>query len=331
MARNVIVSFNPSDDRGSLQYKSKVQAVVVDNKDPNESGRVKCRILGEQDDEANIPDDSLPWYQCMTSNPQVRGVGKFPAGDYEVGSKVILESIGQQEFIVVGAIPNNLQEKDVQDRDMESTKSTRRKKLDAPKTPSITKVFEGDWLGKLESTRTALRMMNSKLRTSYQAKENPKEDLHNSSGIPEYLGRRMALKVKDGEYPTIGTFEHKRADLLNAQKYIMDTLGTKAELIPRSLSILESLKKTARGSQNVPWDKSIGGLQNFISAVKGILDIVSFEKEGRKEKEERELTLYEIYKLETGKNALDENGNETEEYKKWLEDYLARGAPNAKV
>jgi hypothetical protein len=51
-------------------------AEVIDVFDPEESGRLKIRIFGLQDDTTRIPDDMLPWARCVfpVTNPVHDGV-----------------------------------------------------------------------------------------------------------------------------------------------------------------------------------------------------------------------------------------------------------------
>lgn len=311
---------NPSEKYGPLASQMFVTAVVVDDKDPSQRGRIKCRILGEQDDVAKIPDDKLPWYQCITNNEsQVGGVGRFPNGNYGVGSKVIMINMGQQGFFPIGSMPNNETSKEKQDADMESTSQTKKDKTIAKKEKS----FGGKWHGDLEGTIQALMMLNNRMPYINVPNKNPKNLIHNMSGVPIYFGSRSGIKVQDGMFPfSFGSFPLNMADVSNPQKYIGTVLGKPGEMIPNSLSILESLKHTASSGMQVPSIASIGGMGNFLGAIMGILNM--FKSAGSKEKSQKELTLYEIYKQETGLDALDKDKHETPEYTKWLEEYLIR-------
>lgn len=317
---------NPSDKYGSLASQMFVTAIVVDNKDPNETGRIKCRIDGEQDDQGKIPDNKLPWYQCVTPNqPQVGGIGSFPAGNYETGSKIIMLNLGQQGYVILGAMPNSLTDKSKQDRDMESTSTSKRAKFVGPKMPAMVKSFLGTWAGYVDGTTRANEVRNAIGAGPFlhQATQNAKEGIHMLSGIPKYLGGRLGIKIPDGKPPlAIGSFPINLGDVTNPQKYIEKAVGTPGELIPNALKMVESLKQTAVNKLNIPGVQSIGGIQNLIGAVQGILSLI--KEAGGNEKSEKELTLYQIYKNETGLDALDKDKNETPEYKIWLEQYLRR-------
>lgn len=314
---------NPSEKYGTLASQHVVTAVVVDIKDPNETGRIKCRILGEQDDQAKIPDDKLPWYQCITSNsPQVGGVGQWPNGNYAVGSKVMLMNMGQQGFFIMGSMPNNETEKGKQDRDMESTSKTKRQKIEAGK-PKMPVSFKGGFLGDLNGSMTAMQMLNNRLPYGHSPDANPKMNIHMQSGIPSYLGSRMGLKVPFGKPPfSIGSFAHNMGDVTNPQSYIQGKLGSMGEMIPGALSIVDNLKKTAAQGLQIPAITSIGGMGNFTGAIMGILSLI--KATGSKQKSEKNNLFYTIYYMETYLDALDVNGNETLEFKEWLILYLIR-------
>lgn len=312
---------NPSEKQGTLSSQMFVTAVVVDNKDPNQTGRVRCRILGEQDDVGKIPDDKLPWYNCITNNqPQVGGIGSFPNGNYEVGSKIIMINMGQQGFFPIGSMPNNETDKSKQDRDMESTSTSKRDKTKF----KIEKAFEGKSIIDYSGTQNAMRMLNNRFNFLHTPNMNPKKAIHMMSGLPQYLGSRSGIKVPTGKPPfTIGSFAHNMGDVTNPQSFIKSKLGSKGEMIPNALSITETLKKTAAGKFQIPAITSIGGMGNFTGAISGIMSMMKQAKSGG-QTTEKELTLYEIYFQETQKNALDANKKETPEYKAWLKEYLIR-------
>lgn len=94
--------------------------IVVNVKDPHESGRVQIRVFGRHDDTTNIPDDSLPWalvQQPVTSAAQGR-IGSAPTGlikgsritgiwlDSDHQLPLVLGSVGKSGDIVPGATEN---------------------------------------------------------------------------------------------------------------------------------------------------------------------------------------------------------------------------------
>lgn len=104
------MTYNPSDKDGWLQSQLISMGFVVSDNDPEKSGRMKIRICGEQDDEGKIPDEKLPWVQCVTNNqPQLKHVGSF-GSNYRIGSKVLMVNLGQQGWTILGAMPNGEQD-----------------------------------------------------------------------------------------------------------------------------------------------------------------------------------------------------------------------------
>ena len=82
-------------------------AEVADVNDPNQSGRVRVRVVGRHDDRVNIPDSALPWAQVMqpvTSAANGR-MGTAPVG-LTVGSRVfgVFLDTDQQLPLVMGSV-----------------------------------------------------------------------------------------------------------------------------------------------------------------------------------------------------------------------------------
>lgn len=81
--------------------------------DPEQAGRLRCRVVGYQDDEGSIPDDQLPWCRPMGSptNPQNGGIGGPLTGAMEPdsssgeGGSVMygFYSDGAQQPIIMGS------------------------------------------------------------------------------------------------------------------------------------------------------------------------------------------------------------------------------------
>lgn len=317
---------NPSDKYGSVSRQSKVIAVVVDDRDPKESGRFKCRILGDQDDTGKIPDDKLAWYACTSSgSAQMRGYGSFPP-QYTVGSRVILENMDQQGFYVMGSAPNTLTDKSKEDRHTESTKTTPEKQFKIPGVPSWYTLFDGaKHLDELErTTEQALRIANGLTSSLRQNTQNKKKDIGADPTKPAYLGQGPVQWLSDMRAPqTIGTIKAMAGT--NAQQFIQGALGSQlGVMVPKSLEIVESLKKTASQGLNIPGIQAIGGMGNLMGAIQGIMSFLKQQSKNDSEPNEIINELYRIYKEETGLNALDNNGEETELYKAWEILYLAR-------
>ena len=82
-------------------------AEVADVNDPNQSGRVRIRVLGRHDDRVNIPDSALPWAQVLqpvTSAANGR-MGTAPVG-LTAGSRVfgVFLDADEQLPLVMGSV-----------------------------------------------------------------------------------------------------------------------------------------------------------------------------------------------------------------------------------
>lgn len=76
------MTFQPNKQsygQGAGRY---VLVKAVNRDDPEQSGRVQCRVFGWQEDKGLIPDEDLIWCRPMmsTNNPMSGGIGKSPHG-----------------------------------------------------------------------------------------------------------------------------------------------------------------------------------------------------------------------------------------------------------
>jgi hypothetical protein len=322
------MSYNPSDKEGPLASQTFQYAVVVDDKDPDESGRFKCRILGEQDDEGKIPDDKLPWVACMTNNqPQLRQVGKFPAGNYAIGSKVVMFNLGQQGWVIMGAVTNHEKPKNKADKHDEST-STSPKLIVNILGNIFTKILGGKGLfnnkttsdGISPTTQTAYSLMNGIL-PSVPFNDDPIKAIREQAKTEAKYDLRSAAKVLSG-FKSFGNVAFNKMDMTNPTK---EVARISQELIPNAVSMIEQLKKTAKSGQNVLASNSVGGLGNIIGAIQGVASMI--KKESSKNNTQDNANLLEeelrrLYKELTKKEPLNEFGKETAQYIKWKQAYL---------
>jgi hypothetical protein len=79
---------------------------VVNRDDPEQSGRLQCRVFGWQDDKANIPDSDLIWARPTNgiTNPMNGGIGVSPTG--AMVNTVMFGHFmdGSQQLIYTGSI-----------------------------------------------------------------------------------------------------------------------------------------------------------------------------------------------------------------------------------
>lgn len=322
------MSYNPSDKEGPLASQIFQYAVVVDDKDPDESGRFKCRILGEQDDQGKIPDDKLPWVTCLTNNqPQLRQVGKFPGGNYAIGSKVMMCNLGQQGWVIMGAVTNQEKEKNKADRHDESTSTSPKKIVDA-----LGNVFNNIIGGKglfnkkttdkgiSPDTQTAYSLMNGIL-PSIPFTGDPIDPIKKMAKTEAKYDLRGPAKVLEG-FLSFGNVAFNKMDMTNPTK---EVAKISQELIPGAVSMIEQLKKTAQSGQNILATNSVGGLGNILGAIQGVASMIKKEKDRNTTQENADLLeeeLRRLYKELTKKEPLNEFGKETAQYIKWKQAYL---------
>jgi hypothetical protein len=82
-------------------------AEVADVNDPNQSGRVRVRVIGKHDDRVNIPDSALPWAQVLQPVTSAANgkMGTAPVG-LTVGSRVfgVFLDADEQLPLVLGSV-----------------------------------------------------------------------------------------------------------------------------------------------------------------------------------------------------------------------------------
>jgi hypothetical protein len=295
--------YNPSDKRGVTRSQEVVIGVVVDNKDPTETGRVKVRILGEQEDIANIPDDKLPWYPVMTNGfAQLKGVGRFPAGGgYLPGSRIVMQNLGQQGFIIIGAITNSETTPGKEDRHPESTSTSLVAIRDGLREHR--RVLDGGrQLNELEAITQAAKGLMDSERLAKWTRVGPKDKkrgINTSAGTPQYNDREPA-RTPEGQSPmpiSVDPWDFA----INAQKFVKKIPN--AELIKGAADMIENLKRVAETGQNPRMPNSIGGMGNIISALQSIMSLISkFKKKKDDDDKKKEEELKKLLELNTQDN-----------------------------
>lgn len=322
------MSYNPSDKEGPLQSQTFQYGLVIDDKDPDETGRFKVRILGEQDDKGKIPDEKLPWVACLTNNqPQLRQVGKFPAGNYAIGSKVVLFNLGQQGWVIMGSVSNHEKEKNKADRHSESTSTSPLKLIDVfKKAPVAGKgLFNNKTVseGIAATTEIAESITNGRLPALFDAfVGNPIDDIIKTAKTEAKYDLRSITKVLPGEFQSFANFAFNKMDMTNPTKEVQ---RISQELIPNAVGMIEQLKTTAKSGQNILANLSVGGFGNILGAIQGIASLIQQESKRDNKKDNENLLeeeLRRLYKELTKKEPLNEFGKETAQYIKWKQAYL---------
>jgi hypothetical protein len=325
---------NPSDKDGSVQSQLLQLCTVIDDCDPEQGGRVKLRVLGEQDDQGKVPDNKCSWVQCVTNNKaQLRHSGSFPP-QYKIGSKVLAINLGQQGLFVLGSVPNG--EKDDSSSDIHPAARGKRKKVNNGGTRdgnvarqstagsplsglhNLLQVGEG----KLPSTETAINgFLNNRIK-NIPFIGDILQDIVKKAQTESKYNKRPGAKVNEGEFKSFANFAFNQMDMTNPTKEVQ---RLSQELIPNAVSMIEQLKKTAQSGQNILASNSVGGLGNILGAIQGIASMIKKEQ-NRNDQQDNQNNLEEelrrIYKELTGKEPLDQFGKETAQYIKWKEAYL---------
>lgn len=274
---------NPSDIDGVTRSQDTVIAVVVDDRDPNETGRLKCRILGEQDD-MQVSDDQLPWYPILSSGTsQLAGVGKFPASaGYLPGTRIVLKNLGQQGFVVQGSIQSSRTAKGKEDRHPESTSGTPvsvrgAKKMHQHIVDGNKAVHE---IGK--TTQEAMKALNGELRMEWERVGGEKrlQEILNEAQTSVDYAKRALIRAQKGQSPM--PISGNAWDFaMNAQSFVKSIPN--GELIKGSADMLQQLKDTAQQGLNIPQLESIGGISKLMAALQSILAFVKKHKPQKKD------------------------------------------------
>lgn len=88
--------------------------VVEGVNDPEQKGRIQCRIIGlHTEDKSLIPTEDLPWCSVMvgSGNPFISGIGSSPVGAVEgsIAVLVAMQPDNMQEFLILGIVGGNRQ------------------------------------------------------------------------------------------------------------------------------------------------------------------------------------------------------------------------------
>lgn len=311
---------NPSDTDGVVQRQQTVMAVVVDINDPMQSGRVKVRILGEQDDQAKIPDESLQWTQVSAAGTaQLRTVGSSPPHQYRVGSTVMMNNVGQQGYVVTGAMTNNEQSDGTKDMHPNAT-TTSPTPWSSPmgaKNHPYSKWIRGKFLHEVENQTPIAYGFLSNQENAAVEKRDGVETAVEKTPVEKYGQRPNSRKGKEPNKFGEDMFDFQK----NATEFMKKTGDP--EVIPNAINMIEQLKKTAEQGGNPKQPDSLGGLGNILGALAGVASMLSNMSKDNKKKEVQKQYMLDTFKRLFGKEPIDQFGNETPEYKKWEAEFLA--------
>jgi len=316
-----------------------VKCVVTDigygEKDPKkQDGRIKVCTL-EQLKTPNITDDKLPWVKVRqdTSSAGLGTVGSFPGHSLVVGSIVTAKYIDNNGNMEVVSCEGTTEEPNEKDGRHPSSKDS----SFFPGLNALTGALGYDYIIKqvfggrnpyeLKGLLDALGVLEGKFKffvDQFRGKD-PLKEIAKFANLPS--GKKGFKSVKDAKTPeSIGNFLANAGNVLNAPKFIEQTIGQKGELIPGALKMAQNLQKSVSGGGISNVFTSVGGAGNLAGAIAGIGAIsktAADNKPNDEEMNELEEELRRLYKLLTGQEPLDVNGQETNEYKAWKQLYLS--------
>ena len=175
-----------------------------------------------------------------------------------------------------------------------------------------------------------MKIINQVIKTTLESGD-PLKSIQDHLKTPAYLGNVVGTIMRKVKVPdTIGTFNHFQGSnsLINATKFAMQTVGSKGEIIPKAFEMLENLKKVGAAGNNIPFVSAIGGSNLLGLALAGILKLVkqstpkSQNKPVCEDVDEIEAQMRELYESIFGMSAIEQDCEESLQYKTWKEELL---------
>lgn len=266
--------FNQSDSGHAFQGQ-RVKAIVVDVNDPEELGRIKCRIIGLQDKDS-VPDSDLPWIHCGYNNQASnKGVGSSPS-NYMPGSSVMLDSIGQQDYVVSYSIPNADTDKTKQDTNEETQSATPLElALRGPKSDNKNYKLHQKLLS-ITGTEEVFKLKNGETVIDWVKSESSKyyTPAIKEAETPSHYNNRKTDRSQTKD--TIGV-EQFKSQYTNAQKFIKGTIGEKGSLLKGALDMIDNLYNV-KNPLSTPLPTTQIGATNITSALSSIISLLKQNK-----------------------------------------------------
>lgn len=300
---------------------------VVDNVDPEGTGRIQVRQVGNE--EAMMDPSQLQWIPVSTPFfAQLRGIGMSPPHSYEKGTIVSAFNTGQQGWIAQAAVPN--QRTDDQTADTHPESRGQEHKHSDPTGQAKSRVNEDytlqskfpDQDDQPPNVFLARQYHDEGMKTIQHNKGRFKEAADIQQTADRYYRR---MQTRNGKVPnSVGAFPFS-GDMESATKF-MQQVGS-PPILDSTFSIIENLQQTARSGQNKDANEAVGGMGNVtaaISAASSTRQQVQQQNEQNQLLDPFEAWLREQYKKQTGKEPVDSKGRETREYTAWKADYIAK-------
>lgn len=320
--------YNPSDENAGTPG-GRYYGYIIDVKDPQKQGRVLVQPIGggEGFKEAG----ECQWITVnMTQGGRKGGaVGMSPPSSGLIPSDVvILSSLGQQTWEVTGVVskvdPND-QTGDIHPHAKEKqTKFTNENHNSDPGNPGYTLTsYAEEWVKEQKESffgrfAKARRWLNSQIPANNKLGNWVQTVLQGQ--IPQDFNFRKPTRQKT------------KAQGMEQYKGILDDTTRFMQqvqmppIFSSSYSMIQNLQATARSGQNINHFASVGGAQNVVTAIQNAASYFTQINNQNQETEEDSIKafLYQLYREETGKEPLDENRNETEDYKLWEIEYYRK-------
>lgn len=222
------------------------RALVVNIMDPLKAGRVQIRVVGHHDDEANIPDNILPWVQVRAPTTTASLQTSSTTHGLLPGTMVTCEAMGihGQDWIITGTIPNDrkdgnktinsaTQGKGQTDNVYDSSLASQAQRGDGSFawSTNLKHVYEQ------KTTQEARQRRDHDNRDTRKTNTSRNDYAVNQARTEQPYNRTTS---KDPQGGTIGVFKSMGKD---PQQFIQQTIQNESAVVKNALSAIQNLKK----------------------------------------------------------------------------------------
>lgn len=318
--------YNSSDQSALTPSGAQVYRVISVKDDPTKSGRVLAVPHGSMEQY----DDRSQYQWIPVSTPffaQLKGIGISPPHQYEPGTLILVQDTGQQGKIVVGALPNSLNQKGKADTHDESrgTEHKNHNPDGAVTSDPGVNYSVGSTFREIQDQATgwAKRKAEQFYEQTHQHFTGDSEQARsNSETSKNYSKRRM---IRNDVINSIGMHQFK-GELKSATDFMKQVASP--VILESTFAMLDKLKQTAQSGANILANLSVGGIGNITSALSAASSFAAaIQKQNTdNDADPLETFLRALYLKLTGLSAVDANGVVTTAYTIWKAAYLAAQA-----